>query len=61
MQTYFMIKCIVSIQKKSSHWLLNNQIFSHFAIVKLSVNNAENGKVDNLEADFQQAPLVQFF
>ena len=41
------------------HWILKNQIFSLFPIVKMDAF-AEICRVDNLEADFQQAPFVQF-
>ena len=40
---------------------LKNQIFSLFPIVKMNANYAEICRVGNLEADFQQVPLVQFF
>ena len=51
------------MQKKfyASHWFLKNQVFSLFPIVKMNVNYAEICRVGNLEADFQQVPLVQFF
>ena len=45
----------------SSQWFLKNQIFSLFPIVKMDVNYAEICWVGNLEADFQQVLLVQFF
>ena len=45
----------------SSHWFLKNQVFSLFPIVKMNANYAEICRVGNLEADFQQVPLVQFF
>ena len=45
----------------SIHWILKNRIFSLFPIVKMNANFAEICRVDNLEADFQQVPLVQFF
>ena len=46
----------------SSHWFLKIQIFSIFPIVKMNANYAEEiCRVDNLEADFQQVLLVQFF
>ena len=45
----------------SSQWFLKNPIFSLFPVVKLNANYAEICRVDNLEADFQQVPLVQFF
>ena len=45
----------------SSHLILKNQIFSLFPIVKMNANFAEIWRVGNLEADFQQVPLVQFF
>ena len=44
----------------SSHWFLY-QIFSLFPIVKRNVKYAEMSRVCNLEADFQQVSLVQFF
>ena len=45
----------------SSHGFLKNQAFSHFPIVKMNANYAEIYSVVNLEADFQQVLLVQFF
>ena len=45
----------------SIHWILKNQIFSLFSIVKMNANVAEICRVGNLEADFQQVPLVPFF
>ena len=45
----------------SSQWFLKNQIFSLFPIVKMNANYAEICRVGNLEADFQQVLLVQFF
>ena len=48
----------------SSHWFLKNQIFLLFPIIKMNANYAEIckvGKVGNLEVDFQQGLLVQFF
>ena len=47
----------------SSHWDLENQIFSLFLVVKMDANYAEMCRVGtcNLEADFQQVYLVQFF
>ena len=45
----------------SSHWFLKNQKFSLFPIVKMDVNCAEIRWVGNLEADFRQVSLVQFF
>ena len=48
-------------KKFSSHWFLKNQVFSLFPIVKMSANYAEICRVGNLEADFQQVPLVHFF
>ena len=45
----------------SSQWFLKNQIFSLFPIVKMNENYAEICRVGNLEADFQQVSLVQFF
>ena len=44
-----------------SRWFLKNQMFSLFPIVKMNAYYAEIYKVGNLEADFQQVPLVQFF
>ena len=44
----------------SSHWILKNQIFSLFPIVKMNANFAEIYRVGKLEAEFQQVPLVQF-
>ena len=44
-----------------SYWFLKNQIFSLFPIVKLKPNHAEICRVGNLEPNFQQVPLVQFF
>ena len=41
----------------SSHWFLNNQIFSLFPIVKTNANYAEICRVGNLEAEFQQVLL----
>ena len=41
--------------------LLKNQIFSIFPIVKMNANYAEISRVCNLEADFQQVALVQYF
>ena len=41
--------------------LKNPQIFSLFPIVKMNANFAEICRVGNLEADFQQVLLVQFF
>ena len=38
-----------------------NQIFSLFPTVKMHANYAEICRVGNLEADFQQVLLVQFF
>ena len=38
-----------------------NQVFSHFPIVKSKANYAEICIIGNLEADFQQVSLVQFF
>ena len=38
-----------------------NQIFSLFPIVKMNANYSEICRVGNLEADFQQVLLVQFF
>ena len=45
----------------SLHWFLKNQIFSLFPIVKMNAYYVEICRVDNLEADFQQVPHVQFF
>ena len=45
----------------SSHWFLKNQVFSLFPMVKMNANYAEICRVGNLEADFQQVPLVHFF
>ena len=45
----------------SSHWFLKYQVFSLFPIVKMNANYAEICRVGNLEADFQQVPLAQFF
>ena len=45
----------------SSHWFLNNQIFLLFSIVKMKPNHAEICRVGNIEPDFQQLPLVDFF
>ena len=45
----------------SNHWFLKNQIFSLFPIVKMNTIYAEICRVGNLDADFQQAALVQFF
>ena len=45
----------------SSHWFLKNQIFSLFPIVKMKPNHAEIYREGNLEPNFQQVPLVQFF
>ena len=54
---------LLPIHKKfySIHWILKNQIFSLFPIVKMKANFTEICRVGNLEADFQQVPLVQFF
>ena len=38
-----------------------NQIFSLFSIVKMNTNYAVICRVGNLEADFQEFPLVQLF
>ena len=40
---------------------MKNQIFSLFPIVKMNANYAEKCRVGNLEVDFQQVLLVQFF
>ena len=45
----------------SSHWFLKNQIFSLLPIVKMKPNHAEICRVGNLEPDFQQVTLIQFF
>ena len=45
----------------SSKWFLKNPVFSLFPIVKMNENYAEICRVGNLEADFQQVLLVQFF
>ena len=45
----------------SGHWYLKNQIFSLFHIVKMNANYAEICMIANLEADFQQVPLVILF
>ena len=45
----------------SSHWFIKNQIFSLLPIVKMNANYAEICRIGNLEADFQQVALVQFF
>ena len=45
----------------SSQWFLKNPIFSLFPTVKMNENYAEIFRVGNLEADFQQVSLVQFF
>ena len=45
----------------SSQWFLKNSIVSLFSIVKMNENYAEICGVVNLEADFQQVSLVQFF
>ena len=45
----------------SSHYFLKNQIFSLFPIVEKNANYAEICRVGNLEASFQQVPLVHFF
>ena len=44
-----------------SHWFLKNQIYLLFPIVRMNANYAEICRVGNLEADFQQVRLVQFF
>ena len=43
------------------HWILKNQIFSLFSIVKMIAKFAEICRVGNLEVDIEQVPLVQFF
>ena len=50
-------------QKKfySSQWFLKSPIFSLFPIIKMNTNYVEICRVGNLEADFQQVLLVQFF
>ena len=46
----------------SSHWFfLKNKIFSLFPVIKMNANYVEICRVGNLEADFQQVPLVQLF
>ena len=45
----------------SSHWVLKNQVFSLFPMVKMKPNRAEICRVSNLEPDFQQVPLFQCF
>ena len=45
----------------SRHGFFKNQIFSLFPILKMNTNHAEICRVDNLEADFQEILLVQFF
>ena len=40
---------------------LKDQIFSLFPIVKMNASYAEICRIRNLEADFQQVPVVQFF
>ena len=45
----------------NSHLFLKNQIFSLFPIVKMNANYAEICRLGNLEADFQQVPIVHFF
>ena len=42
-------------------FLKKNKYFHFFPIVKFNANYAEICRVGNLEADFQQVPLVQFF
>ena len=42
----------------SCHWFINIKYFHFFSIVKLNVTYAVICRVDNLEADFQQVPLV---
>ena len=44
-----------------SHLFLKEQIFSPFPIVKMNAYCAEICMVGNLEADFQQVPITQFF
>ena len=44
-----------------SHWFLIQSNIFNFAIVKMDVNYAEICRVGNLEADFQQISLVEFF
>ena len=41
--------------------VFKHQIFPLFPTVKINANYAEICRVGNLEADFQQVPLVQFF
>ena len=43
----------------SSHLVLINHFFSPFPIVKMNANYAEICRVGNLEAGFEQFPLVQ--
>ena len=45
----------------SAEFLLKKQIFSLFPIVKMKLNHAEIYREGNLEPNFQQVPLVQFF
>ena len=45
----------------SGQCFFKNPIFSLFPIVKMNENYAEICRVGNLEADFQQVLLVQFF
>ena len=45
----------------SSQCFFKNPIFPLFPIVKMNENYAEICRVGNLEADFQQVLLVQFF
>ena len=60
---FFMIKCKTTHAQNVlfQHWVLINQIFSLVPIVKRNANYAEICTVGNLEADFQQVPLIQFF
>ena len=44
----------------SIHWILKNQIFSLFPIVKMNTNFAEICRVGNLKANFQQVRLFNF-
>ena len=55
------LSCICSKKFYSSHWILKNQTFSLFPIVKMNTNYTEICRVGNLEADFQQVPLGHFF
>ena len=50
------LSCICSKKFYSGHWILKNQTFSLFPIVKMNTNYAEIWR-----ADFQQVPLGHFF